>query len=754
MESTKTLVEMVDRAFAWAAKNLPGFMLNDAQTDYSRLVAQSLEIGMSSREEKKRSAQLLVEGETGTGKTLGYLIPAMLHAVLNNRRVVISTYTLMLQKQIMGEPGGTTSDFQRANTIVHALTGRSLTVARRIGRPNWVDVDRVQFLIDEYVRMSKADVVSWLRDLLVWASDEHCSGLIADYTETHPLPEELMADDFCLTSESEEEARIHYTAHVEACKTADVVLVTHAMLTLTGMCGLHLLHHHGDVREIGAIIVDEADRLPDVARDLTGSFVSLHSLSRSVQKTVTILGEPEHPAVGLAKILTDAFSNAYNGKQIEFWDDLSLSNREALSRQLEVFLRVATPIARAAKQRLHENSLSVRDADAMEGFVEQFTELTAAFKLSSDKDTGNKGAGLAVRWSPKKEWASLKTFDLFPARILSHLWNAYTDNVTKEVESPSLTDALVLTSATLSTPSRSGDGMFFDTLINFGIWEHTNPCQGMHRAFSPVTFGSARFVFPDPSVPSPFICRGDDANLGDAEAEEEVEALAEVSPEWLEYATTMIQAASQSKPTANRTLALMGGFRVTGMLAEALRSRGVRVIEHCRGTRLSELKEAFLADETAILLSPSAWEGVDWPHLIDNVVIAQIPFAAPDDIRYSAVTRYLQSKGRSVAESKGIQHAQSFASAARKLKQGFGRGIRAYDDSFTCWIADPRFVAASCFLRDLSGVVPSRGTARAMIQLQHAIPRRFRNGFHNPFDAGSRMLLKDGKFVATKDLGR
>ncbi|KGM15477.1 hypothetical protein N867_08200, partial [Actinotalea fermentans ATCC 43279 = JCM 9966 = DSM 3133] len=44
---------------------------------------------------------LLVQAGTGTGKSLGYLVPAVRHAVLADERVVVSTATLALQRQVM-----------------------------------------------------------------------------------------------------------------------------------------------------------------------------------------------------------------------------------------------------------------------------------------------------------------------------------------------------------------------------------------------------------------------------------------------------------------------------------------------------------------------------------------------------------------------------------------------------------------------------------------------------------------------------
>ena len=48
-----------------------------------------------------RGEHLLVQAGTGTGKSLGYLVPAVRHAVLADERVVVSTATLALQRQVV-----------------------------------------------------------------------------------------------------------------------------------------------------------------------------------------------------------------------------------------------------------------------------------------------------------------------------------------------------------------------------------------------------------------------------------------------------------------------------------------------------------------------------------------------------------------------------------------------------------------------------------------------------------------------------
>ncbi len=43
---------------------------------------------------------LLIEAGTGTGKSLGYLLPSLYHSVKNGQRVMVSTHTINLQEQL------------------------------------------------------------------------------------------------------------------------------------------------------------------------------------------------------------------------------------------------------------------------------------------------------------------------------------------------------------------------------------------------------------------------------------------------------------------------------------------------------------------------------------------------------------------------------------------------------------------------------------------------------------------------------
>src|SRR5690606_24295152 len=73
------------------AQTIPGFEARPQQQDMLKAVGDTLNQG----------GHLLVEAGTGTGKSLGYLIPAALHAVEQGDRVVVSTATIALQDQLL-----------------------------------------------------------------------------------------------------------------------------------------------------------------------------------------------------------------------------------------------------------------------------------------------------------------------------------------------------------------------------------------------------------------------------------------------------------------------------------------------------------------------------------------------------------------------------------------------------------------------------------------------------------------------------
>ncbi|WP_228373718.1 ATP-dependent DNA helicase [Demequina soli] len=83
------------------------------------------------------SAHALIQAGTGTGKSLGYLVPAVAHAVRTGGRVVVSTATLALQRQIY------TKDLPLVVEALEPVLGQRARIALLKGRGNYLCVHKM-----------------------------------------------------------------------------------------------------------------------------------------------------------------------------------------------------------------------------------------------------------------------------------------------------------------------------------------------------------------------------------------------------------------------------------------------------------------------------------------------------------------------------------------------------------------------------------------------------------------------------------
>src|SRR5699024_4955196 len=94
----------------------------DGQQEMARAVAAAVQGG----------ERLLVQAGTGTGKSIAYLLPVLLHAIRTGERAVVSTATLALQRQVVGV------DLPRLEPAVTAAAGRAPAVALLKGWHNYL----------------------------------------------------------------------------------------------------------------------------------------------------------------------------------------------------------------------------------------------------------------------------------------------------------------------------------------------------------------------------------------------------------------------------------------------------------------------------------------------------------------------------------------------------------------------------------------------------------------------------------------
>ena len=127
------------------ASALPGFAPRQAQIEMAQVVERTLSSGES----------LVAEAGTGIGKTLAYLVPAL----LSGERIIVSTGTKTLQDQL----------FFRDLPLVKEALGLSVRPALLKGRSNYLCLHRMQMARTDG-RLPSREAVTELEGVLDWSA--------------------------------------------------------------------------------------------------------------------------------------------------------------------------------------------------------------------------------------------------------------------------------------------------------------------------------------------------------------------------------------------------------------------------------------------------------------------------------------------------------------------------------------------------------------------------------------------------------
>ncbi len=258
---------------------LQGFEPREGQRRMAGALAETL----------SNNGTLLVEAGTGTGKTIAYLIPAL----LSGRRVLISTGTKTLQEQILSKD----------IPAVSAALGRPVRATVMKGRANYVCLHRLDTAKAGTFK-TLADVAAY-RIIATWAEDTETGDRaeIRELPDDTPVWSELTATtEQCLGSECPKYGDCFVTKMRQRAAESELVIVNH-----------HLLCADGSVRQSGfaevipeteVLVVDEAHQLEDVATQYFGFGVTherFDSIARDAERAAAVPGADADQLAALAR---------------------------------------------------------------------------------------------------------------------------------------------------------------------------------------------------------------------------------------------------------------------------------------------------------------------------------------------------------------------------------------------------------------------------------------------------------------------
>jgi ATP-dependent DNA helicase DinG len=590
---------------------------------------------------------LVVQAGTGTGKSLAYLVPAIVHALRADSPVVVSTATIALQRQLVDR------DLPRLiDSLADALPRRPQFALLK-GRRNYLCLNKIHNggaadgeetddrpQEELFNPMAVSALGRDVQRLTEWASTTE-SG---DRDDLKPgVPDRSWSQVSVSARECLGVARCPFGAECFSERArglagrADVVVTNHALLAIDAVSESAVLPEHA------LLVVDEAhelvDRVTSVATaELTSA--ALGVASRRISRLVS----PE--LVQRLDATTATFAAAIH--------DGTPGRIDRLDEELATYLTSLRDVANAARSAID----STNDPKAASARAE------AVAALSEISDTASRvlaSFGPAIPDRTDVVWLEHEEIRGTSRPVLRVAPLSVAGLLRTRVFSRS---TVVLTSATL-TIGGSFDAMAAAWGLTAGSSDNGDARWRGLDVGSPFEHAKAGILYVAAHLPPP----GRDG-VGSAEQLTEIAEL--------------VTAAD------GRTLGLFSSMRAARAAAEAMRER-LSTPVLCQGDdSTSALVEQFSAEpQTSLFGTLSLWQGVDVPGpSLSLVLIDRIPFPRPDDPLLSARQRAVAARGGNGFMAVAASHA------ALLLAQGSGRLLRRVTDRGVVAVLDSRMVTA------------------------------------------------------------
>ncbi|QPK81852.1 ATP-dependent DNA helicase [Schaalia sp. ZJ405] len=599
-----------------------GGAARSGQQDMARVVSRA----MSARE------HVIVQAGTGTGKSLGYLVPLLVDCARRGNRGLVSTATLALQRQILVKDAPAVID------AVAEHTGVRLRVAVLKGWSNYLCLNRISggypdedalFSLegsdteksdaaDRYATDSGREIIrlrEWAKttdtgdrdDLtpgvpdLVWrrasVSKRECLG------KTCPFINECFA----------QRAR-------ETANDADVVVTNHSLFGINATGDTDLFPG------INAVVIDEAHELAGRVRDQARVDLS-QSLVTRVARTLRT-----HAKISVSALEKGAIAL---GSALEPLDEGLLVERPEALR--DALIDVNDALGQAGRE-LKNSSVDAASKTLARAAIDELAEAIAAWSADPER---------MITWVTRPDVGS-EHLNLAPLDVAPALGSrGFGDR------------PAILTSATLKL-----GGSFTSIAHDCGLSISGQPWNGIDVG-TPFVPQSQGILYTAAHIPPP-------GHSGP-------------SPQVLDELVDLVRAAGGG------TLALFSSWKAAQAGAQALRKDTEFPILMQGEDTVSALVTRFREDTDSCLVGTlSLWQGVDVVgHSCRLVVIDRIPFPHPEDPVAQARSRDAERRGLNGFRTVSLTHASLL------MAQGAGRLLRSVSDRGVVAVLDSRLSTKS-----------------------------------------------------------
>lgn len=277
----------------------------------------------------------LIEAGTGTGKSLAYLLPAVLWALENHQRTVISTHTIALQEQLIHK------DIPQ---LINALN-LDINAVLVKGMSNYLCLRKFREIQDELLLFSPEER-SEIDRMEAWTeTTQEGSRSSMPKMLSGALWERICAEsDTCTNVKCPNYQKCFFFKARNKAEEAQILVVNHHLLFADLAIRAETDNYKGQaiLPAYTRIIIDEAHHIEDIATDFFGDHISKMNILRLLGR---IASEKQNKAHGKLAVLKEklhfAFPNPTGKKLNSVFDRLNFDlvnlRREIQTHTIETF---------------------------------------------------------------------------------------------------------------------------------------------------------------------------------------------------------------------------------------------------------------------------------------------------------------------------------------------------------------------------------------------------------------------------------